>query len=152
LFFLLFLIGLVIFGILFLVTFGVVTVKRRSEVEPGGTIGMRTIYIYAVLFATLMMSIGGSIGAFMAIADIVSPSAYYESYEQYKMTQQQKDGKQAVANEEQLKKEYAELVENQKQQAKERAMNALIKSLGWIAIPLPIFIYFQRRVRSSDES
>jgi hypothetical protein len=123
---------------------------RGFEVEPGGKMGMRTIYVYAVLFATLMMSIGGSVGVFMAIADIVSPPAYYESYEEYRMTQQQKAGNQAVANDEQLKKDYADLIAHQKQQAKERAMNSLIKSLGWIVIPLPVFIYFQRRVKSSD--
>ncbi|UTW69475.1 hypothetical protein KHA80_22325 [Anaerobacillus sp. HL2] len=27
--------------------------------------------------------------------------------------------------------------------------NSLIKSLGWIVIPLPIFIYFTRRLRQA---
>jgi len=28
----------------------------------------------------------------------------------------------------------------------ERAKNSLVKSLGWIVVPLPVFIYFQRRL------
>jgi hypothetical protein len=27
-----------------------------------------------------------------------------------------------------------------------KAKNSLVKSLGWIVIPLPVFIYFQRRL------
>lgn len=141
---------LVVFTILLMVTIGIVSAKRQSSAEMKGETGMKVIYVYAVLFATLMMSIGGSVGAFMAIADIVSPPAYYESFEQYKMTSQQKEGKQQSVTEEQLKKNYDDMILQQKALAKERAVNSLIKSLGWIVIPLPVFIYFQRRTKSPE--
>lgn len=37
------------------------------------------------------------------------------------------------------------MILSEKERAKERAKNNLIKSVGWIVIPLPVFIYFQRR-------
>ncbi|NLO20377.1 MAG: hypothetical protein GX119_00020, partial [Syntrophomonadaceae bacterium] len=33
---------------------------------------------------------------------------------------------------------------------KSRAQNTLIKSLGWIIVPLPVFVYYQRRLREKD--
>jgi hypothetical protein len=45
---------------------------------------IKNAYVYLVLFATLMMIIGGSVSAFMAIADIVAPAPYYQSFEDFK--------------------------------------------------------------------
>ena len=56
----------------------------RAESKEGGEDVIKNVYIYRVLFATLMMTIGGSVGVFMAAADIVAPAYYYQSFEDYK--------------------------------------------------------------------
>lgn len=110
---------------------------------------VKHLYYYLVLFATLMMSIGGSVGVFMSVADYVSPNSYYQSFAEYK------SGKQAVPDstpvtEEELKKSYEEMVQSEKQRTKDNALNGIIKSLGWIVIPLPIFFYFQKQIRRKE--
>ena len=52
--------------------------------EEGGEEMIKNVYIYLVLFATLMMTIGGSVAAFMAVADIYAPVAYHQSFEDFK--------------------------------------------------------------------
>ncbi|MEB3100859.1 hypothetical protein [Ferviditalea candida] len=135
----------------------IVTVSVRARNHPadneGGEIMFKTLYIYLVLFATLMMSIGGSVAAFMAIADIVSPPSYYQSFEMYKQGQlnmpKEAANQQKVPTEAELKQNYDQMVNDELQRARERAVNSLIKSFGWIIIPFPIFIYFQRKVRNA---
>lgn len=114
---------------------------------------IKTIYVYLILFATLMMTIGGTVAAFMAVADIVSPPGSYQSFEQYKMAPQYKGEIPATPakteqalSESELKNRYNQMVADEKSMAKERAVNSLIKSFGWIVIPLPIFLYFQSKV------
>ena len=120
---------------------------------------IRTIFIYAVMFATLMMTVGGAVSAFMAVADLVSPPAYYQSFQDYKyMRKAQKHAHDSETgtenspplNEEELKKEYEELVAAEQARMRQSAINRLIKSLGWIAIPFPIFLYMQRLQRSRE--
>lgn len=62
---------------------------------------IKTVYVYLILFATLMMTIGGTVA-------------------------------------------------DEKSMAKERAVNSLIKSFGWIIVPLPIFLFFQARVKKQS--
>jgi len=114
---------------------------------------IKTIYVYLILFATLMMTIGGTVSAFMAVADIVSPPSYYQSFEQYRLAPQYKGEAPTPVNptqtlsEAELKTRYDQMVADEKVISKGRAVNSLIKSFGWIIIPLPIFLYFQRRVK-----
>lgn len=114
---------------------------------------IKTVYVYLVLFATLMMSIGGTVAAFMAAADIVSPPSYYQSFEQYKIQPQYKEDISSPQNHQQtlsdteLRTRYDQMVAEEKAMAKQRSVNSLIKSLGWIIIPLPVFLYFQNRVK-----
>src|SRR5699024_572314 len=54
--------------------FIVLVSKSRVNSKEGGPDNMKQIYVYFVLFATLMMTIGGSVSVFMALADIVSPA------------------------------------------------------------------------------
>jgi len=124
---------------------------------------VRTIFIYTVMFATLMMTVGGGVAAFMALADIVSPHAYYQSFTDYKTMRQsehmrlyeiEKESGIAPENlaplsEEQLRKEYDELVASEMERTRRSAVNSLFKSLGWIVIPLPIFFYMRRMLRNS---
>ena len=115
---------------------------------------IKTVYVYLILFATLMMTIGGTVAAFMAVADIVSPPPSYQSFEQYKMQSQYKPGAPPTAvtpaqtsSDAELKSQYDQVIIDQKSSAKERAVNSLIKSFGWIIVPLPIFLYFQSRMK-----
>ncbi|QFT88187.1 hypothetical protein FIU87_06005 [Bacillus sp. THAF10] len=120
---------------------------------------IRVVYYYVILFMTLMMTIGGSVAAFMAIADIVSPSSYYQTYHEYKemtiagKTKHDENGKpisEPEIEEEELLAEYEAVVAQDKERNREMAWNTLIKSFGWIVIPLPIFIYYQRKVRKNE--
>ena len=108
---------------------------------------IRHLYTYLVLFATLMMVIGGGISIFMATADLVSPPAYYQSYSDFKMMKESEKISQDDKNtlsEDELRTQYDQLIEDEEQRQKNNAVNQIIKSLGFIVIPLPIFIYFNR--------
>jgi hypothetical protein len=123
----------------------------KGNSEKGGEDVIKNVYIYLVLFATLMMTIGGSVAAFMALADIYAPSPYYQSFEEYKrwgdpsFERSQEENTEKLT-EEQLRANYDAMVASQKENSILQAKNNLIKSFGWIIIPLPIFIYFQRRL------
>ncbi|WP_404461462.1 hypothetical protein [Sutcliffiella horikoshii] len=120
---------------------------------------IRVVYYYVILFMTLMMTIGGSVAAFMAIADIVSPSSYYKTYSEYKemkianKTKYDESGKpisEPEIDDDELLAEYNTVVSQEKERNREMAWNTLIKSFGWIIIPLPIFIFYQRKVRRNE--
>lgn len=142
---------LVLLGVLALVVLLMVGV--RGEAKNGGEEMIKKVYVYLVLFATLMMTIGGGVAAFMAVADMVAPTGYYQSFEEYKQygAVKMEDGSGQAASkltDEQLKKNYDAMVASEKQRQMDRATNSLIKSLGWIVIPFPIFVFFQRKLRA----
>lgn len=124
----------------------------KADPEKGGEDVIKNVYIYLVLFATLMMTIGGSVAAFMAAADIISPVAYHQSFDEYKrygaVEKPNADGKgeEDKLTEEELLSRYNAMVAAEKVRQVERAQNSLIKSFGWIIIPFPVFVYFQRRL------
>ncbi|WP_236035118.1 hypothetical protein [Alkalihalobacterium elongatum] len=113
---------------------------------------IRQVYHYAVAFITLIMVIGGGVFAFMAVADYVSPNTYVESFEDYKNMRdyhpkyENSEVKREELSEEELRRQYDLMVEQQIENNKQRALNSFVKSLGWIIIPLPIFVFFQRRI------
>ncbi len=113
---------------------------------------VKSIYLYLVLFATLMMIIGGSVSAFMALADIVYPPPYYQSYQEFISMDQAKNGVpgQTTLSEPELKEKYALLESSEKEKQIVRAKNTLIKSFGWIVIPLPIFLYFKKMMTKKE--
>ncbi|MBM7691410.1 hypothetical protein JOC77_000815 [Peribacillus deserti] len=112
----------------------------------------RHLYIYLVLFATLMMTIGGGISIFMAAADLVSPPAFYQSYNEFvDLKNNEADKKESGLSEEELRRQYETAVNDHKDRVKNEAKNQLIKSLGFIIIPLPIFLYFNK-LRGKGES
>lgn len=148
------LIGIVPLVLIILIIASVIGIKKGNEesVERGNEM-IKTVYVYLTLFATLMMTIGGTVAAFMAVADIVAPPGYYQSFEQYKMQPQYKGEIPTPANPTQtlsdaeLKEQYDRIVNDERSLTKKRAQNSLIKSFGWIIVPLPIFLYFQRKVK-----
>lgn len=126
-----------------------VVTRLKGKTEEQGDERMRSLYVYLVLFATLMMSIGGSVGVFMSLADIVSPAPYYQSFEEYRQWGDEHT-KIEKKSEEELKASYDAMIVREEEQAKQRAVNSLIKSFGWIVIPLPIFLFFQRRLEKDS--
>lgn len=127
-----------------LLIFIIVVVGKNKE--EGGETMIRHLYTYLVLFATLMMVIGGGISIFMATADLISPTSYYQTYSDFKMMNHNMKGEggDLQLSEEELRTEYEQVVKDYKVRQQESAKNQIIKSLGFIVIPLPIFIYFNR--------
>ncbi|NEU30625.1 hypothetical protein GN156_07505 [bacterium LRH843] len=145
------LIPFIIIAIIFIFLVG----GQKTKSEEEGKEMLKNAYVYLVLFATLMMSIGGSIGVFMALADVVSPAPYHQSFEEYKQWGAPEVGGKngtEVKTEEELRASYDAMIARELEQTKQRSMNALIKSFGWIIIPLPVFIYFQRRLGKKESS
>jgi len=150
------LVGIVPIVLIVLIIASVIGVKKgREESLERGNEMIKTVYVYLILFATLMMTIGGTVAAFMAVADIVSPPPYYTSFEQYKMQPTQYKGEVAPStpvtsahtlSDAELKRQYDQIVIDDRSNNVQRAINSLIKSFGWIVIPFPIFLYFQRRM------
>lgn len=124
--------------------------KQAKKGENGV---IKNIYIYLVLFATLMMTIGGSVGVFMAVADLISPVPYYQTFEQFSQEKQNmvKSEQTAALSVEELKKQYDAMIATESERQVSQAKNSLIKSLGWIIIPLPVFVYYQRRLVSKNK-
>lgn len=144
-------IGIIIVIILFIMLVGVLgkntTQLKREEKEDM----VKQVYLYAVAFITLIMVIGGGVFSFMSLADYVSPHTYYETFDEYKnmRTNHPKiEGQQVTENlsEEELRAQYEEMIEQRIENSKQNALNSFVKSLGWIIIPLPVFLYFQRRI------
>jgi Ca2+/Na+ antiporter len=88
----------------------------RLQPDKGGEDVIRNVYIYLVLFATLMMTIGGSVGAFMAIADIIAPAPYYQTFEEFqrwgneKVYPDREDANEEKLSQEELKTRYDAMV------------------------------------------
>lgn len=144
-------------GILFFIVIIIVLVSAaagRMGSEKGGEEVIKNVYVYLVLFATLMMTIGGSVAIFMAVADIVSPVSYYQTFEDYKLSSDKmyydrtNEGEQLT--EQELSDNYQAMVSAEKERQVNRAKNTLIKSFGWIIIPFPIFLYFQRQLAKKE--
>lgn len=147
---------MVVFGLLstflpiIIIIFVIVYAVKNKEMGDEAVI--RHLYTYLVLFATLMMVIGGGISIFMAAADIISPPSYYQSYGDYKQIHE--DGKVAnekTLSEKELRVNYEQAVKDEKNRIRESAKNQLIKSLGFIVIPLPIFLYFNSMRKRQSE-
>lgn len=139
------LLGPILIGV-FVIVLIVVVVKARSNstsksfTEKDGEIMLKNIYTYVVLFVTLMMAIGGSVSVFMGVAEYASPSIYAETYDQYKQEHSLMDKNEAT-----LRSEYEAMKQEKIDEARADAIRHIIQSSGWIIIPLPIFIYFQRQ-------
>jgi len=147
-----------IISVLFIILIVLMVAGIQGQAKEGGKDLIKNVYVYLVLFATLMMTIGGSVGIFMAAADIVAPTPYYQSFEEYRNGSYQKDYapdetiQKSDLSEPELRERYDAMVLAEKEMQIDRAKNTLIKSCGWIIVPLPVFIYFQRRLANSKEA
>lgn len=148
-------ISLVLFvGVILIVFFFLLAGAGMKSKTNGGENMIKNVYIYLVLFATLMMTIGGSVAAFMALADIVAPPPYYQSFEEYSRwggVEKPVGNTTEKLTEAELRENYEAAVRSHRATSIERSKNSLVKSFGWIIIPLPIFIYFQRRLNAAKE-
>lgn len=139
-----------------------VSSSTTSKNKKDGELMLKSIYTYLILFSTLMMSIGGSVGVFMGIADYVSPPSYIQSYDSFKENQYDRirqGNTSGVYNPDQssqpeynytemdkdIRYEYDIMKKEEIEKSKGNALGMIIKSFGWIIIPLPLFIYFQRQ-------
>ena len=121
--------------------------------KNGGDDVIRNVYMYVVLFATLMMTIGGSVGVVMNFADMVSPPAHWQTFEDYVRMNEAEihaDRESQVPREqltqEELQVRYDAMVDSYKEMQVERAKNNMIKSFAWIIVPLPVFLSFRRMI------
>lgn len=122
-----------------------VIVYITKNKEKGGETVIKHLYTYLVLFATLMMVIGGGISIFMAAADLISPPSYFQSFQDYKQSMApEKTDKMVTITEKEIRANYDQAVKDDKERAKQNAKNQIIKSLGFIVIPFPIFLYFNK--------
>ena len=140
-----------IISVLFIALVVLIVVGIKADSKKGGEEVIKKVYIYLVLFATLMMTIGGSVAAFMAIADIIAPApSYYQSFEDFRRGMERPYDTEipdtANLSEEEVRERYDTILSEQRENQIARGKNSLVKSFGWILIPLPIFIYFQRRL------
>lgn len=138
---------ILIVALLLFLALGAVAVKMNPKGESDM---IKKVYIYLVLFATLMMTIGGGVALFMSLADIIAPTYYNQTFEEYKMMYTDKGTTGTTIPEEQLRASYDRMIADNNARQVDRAKNSLVKSLGWIIIPLPIFIYFQRKLNRSE--
>ncbi|WP_274654482.1 hypothetical protein [Paenibacillus humicola] len=157
--FILFIVGVVAVSLIFFMVSVIAAKNNKTNAE--GDVMFHKIYQYLILFVTLMMVLGGSVGVFMGLADLVAPSSYYQTYDEYKQMRtgialdgkgnpKPADGQQL--SDEQLRKDYDLMLSEQRERTERQAVNTMIKSLGWIVVPLPVFIYFKRRLNKEKNA
>ena len=106
---------------------------------------LKNIYTYVVLFATLMMSIGGSIGIFAGVAEYLAPDIYLMPYEQFREMRLEYPENNEILNEAAIRAEYETEKQEKTEDSRRDALRQIIMSLGWIIIPLPIFLYYNKQ-------
>ena len=133
----------------------IITVGVKSEAtKKGGENVIKSVYTYLVLFATLMMTIGGCVGSFMALADIIAPAPYYQTYEDFQSREYEmktRDDETVELTENEKRERYENMIKSHRQNQIDRAKNSLVNSFGWRVIPLPVFIVVSRRLKEKEE-
>lgn len=118
---------------------------------------IRKIYVYLVLFATLMMTIGGSISVFVSLTHLIAPDTYVMSYEDYVQSyhtesDEKGNGKHSTKTlKDQYKTDYADYIQQEEDSEKKRNLHRFIASFGWIIIPLPVFLWMQRKLHTEEK-
>jgi hypothetical protein len=152
-----------LFALIFLVFSIAAAVKGGAQKEGDKEDMIKQIYLYLVLFVTLMMMLGGCISVYHEVTNLVNPSPYYQSFEDFKQGfgkydrpavegSEGSETSQPEKSEEELRADYDALVKDYYDRENARAKHNLVKSLGWIIIPFPIFLFCQRRLVKKVES
>lgn len=112
---------------------------------------VKSVYTYLVLFATLMMVIGGTIGIFRGLSDYLFPNPYYETFDSYELSfiggESKDEDVDYKYTSEEIKLKYDNVMINYIDQERERAKRLILISFGWVLIPLPVFLYYQFSLR-----
>ena len=102
------------------------------------------------------MMIGGGISVFSNVADLISPQPYYDTYESYKQMRIVKDPNEPKEteelSEEELQAEYNQMVKTYEENQIKQAKNSLIRSMGWVLVPLPFFLITRRQLKKDKDS
>lgn len=105
-----------------------VVVYAAKNKEQGGEKVIRYLYTYLVLFATLMMVIGGGISIFMAAADLVSPPSYMQNFSDYKqMRTTEKMENTTDVSEKELRSDYNQAIKDEKTEHKKMLKTKSLK-------------------------
>ena len=157
----------VVVGVIMLIVRGYTNKNPNGKMSEGdGAIMLKNIYTYFVLFATLMMSIGGSVGVFMGVSDFLIPQPYYESYDSYRSTyeslnrpdnynpyaENKNEYQEYRVDENVVREQYEIMKEDEEAKERRSAIKLVIQSVGWIAIPLPIFLYYQKQMKEKNKN
>ena len=151
----------VVVGIIMLIVRGYTNKNPNGKMsEEDGANMLKNIYTYLVLFATLMMSIGGSVGVFMGVSDFLIPQPYYESYDSYlsnyeyysPYAENENVYQKYRVDENKLREQYEIMKEDAESKERRSAIKLIIQSAGWIAIPLPIFLYYQKQMKEKNNN
>ncbi|MDG5787820.1 hypothetical protein QA612_09945 [Evansella sp. AB-P1] len=114
---------------------------------------VRSIYFYLVMLITLVMMIGGAVSSFIFLSDIVFPTPYYESFDEYSLNRAYFNDK-STSNEdlshEELYERYEQLKSDSIDREKAYAKNGFFKSLAWILIPLPVFFIARKQLKNRE--
>lgn len=125
--------------------------KKRVELGNVSEI-IKSLFVYAVLLITLVISIFGGIQIFNSAADYLIPNNYIESYEDYKnYNYKDRYGEShgveySTLSEDEIRANYEAYKADSIEKSKQSALKELIKSIGTLIIALPIFYVFQKKV------
>ena len=118
---------------------------NQTMTEEEGKEMLKNIYVYLVLFATLMMSIGGSVGVFMGVAEYIAPTIYMQSYDSFREMRLEYANHNEILNEEAIRAAYETEKQEKTESSRTDAVRQIIQSLGWIIIPFPVFLYYNKQ-------
>ena len=151
----------VVVGVIMLIVRGYTNKNPNGKMsEEDGANMLKNIYTYLVLFATLMMSIGGSVGVFMGVSDFLIPQPYIESYDSYlsnyeyysPYAENENVYQEYRVDENKVREQYEIMKEDAESKERRSAIKLVIQSAGWIAIPLPIFMYYQKQIKEKNKN
>lgn len=117
---------------------------------------LKQFYLYLVAFATLMMTIGGSVGVVMKLADYLTPYHHYETFASFKEMRSydekgEKPKKLSESEVDELRTEYDDMIVDEETRVKAESLNGMVKSFAWILIPFPLFWVTRRHLKKLSE-
>ena len=103
--------------------------------------------MYLIAFVSALMILWGSVSIFSAIGNYIYPKVDIPTYEEFMLNDKLSKKYQLVYAGTEFQFDIYEIfIEGTVKPYKELALNELIKSIGWTAIPLMFFTYFQIQI------